>query len=146
MLHADPSPLFEDKVELVASMVQTIVRGRGELSFVSTSHPTKVFSLIQSEKQLDQVMHYLATIQPVEDENKYWQQNIKQIATLLYVTSTVTEELLQTLSSVVKSCICFVVTEEPLSIPAHAQCFKQIQMIHVNPDNYTHLFTEVMKP
>lgn len=146
MLHTDPSPLFEEKVELVASMVQTIVRGRGELSFVSTSHPKKVFSLIQSEIQLDQVMHYLATIQPVEDEDRYWQQNNKQIATLLYVTSTVTEELLQTLSSVVKSCICFVVAEEPLSIAAFAQRFKQIQIIHVNPENYTHLFTEVMKP
>ena len=146
MLHADPSPLFEEKIELVASMVQTIVRARGELSFVSTSHPTKVFPLIQSEKQLDQVMHCLATIQPVEDENVYWQQNAKQIATLLYVTSTVTEELLQTLSSVVKSCICFVVAEEPLSVAAYAQRFKQIQIIHVNPENYTHLFTEVMKP
>ena len=146
MLHADPSPLFEEKIELVASMIQTIVRGRGELSFVSTSRPTKVFSLIQNEKQLDQVMQYLAAVQPGEEENLYWQQNAKQIATLLYVTSTVTEELLQTLSSVVKSCICFVVAEEPPSVAVYAQRFKQIQIIYVNPENYTHLFTEVMKP
>ena len=146
MLHADPSPLFEEKVELVASMVQTIVRGRGELSFVTTGRSTKVFSLIQNEKQLDQVMHHLATVQPVKDEHLYWQQNVKQIATLLYVTSTVNEELLQTLSSVVKSCICFVIAEEPPSVSAYAHRFKQIQIIYVNPENYTHIFTEVMKP
>lgn len=146
MLNADPSPLFEEKIELVASMVQTIVRGRGELSFVSASTPTKVFPLIQSEKQLDQVMHHLAAIKPVENENLYWQQNVKHIATLLYVTSTVSEELLHTLASVVKSCICFVVAEEPPIVSAYAQRFKKIQIIHVNPENYTHLFTEVMKP
>lgn len=146
MLNAGPSPLFEEKIELVASMVQTIVRGRGELSFFSASTPTKVFPLIQSEKQLDQVMHHLAAIKPVENENLYWQQNVKHIATLLYVTSTVSEELLHTLASVVKSCICFVVAEEPPIVSTYAQRFKQIQIIHVNPENYTHLFTEVMKP
>lgn len=146
MLNADPSPLFEEKIELVASMVQTIVRGRGELSFVSTSIPTKVFPLIQSEKQLDQVMHHLAAVKSVENEHIYWQQNVKQIATLLYVTSTVSEELIDTIASVAKSCICFVVAEEPPIVSPYAQRFKQIQIIYVNPKNYTHLFTEVMKP
>lgn len=148
MLNADPSPLFEEKIELVASMVQTIVRGRGDISFVSASTKTKVFPLIQSEKQLDQVMHHLAAVKPVEKAtlNLHELQNFKQISTLLYVTSDLSEELYHTLASVVKSCICFVVADEPLILSEFAQRFKQIQIVHVNPDNYYHLFTEVMKP
>ena len=148
MMYADPSPLFEEKIELVASMVQTIVRGRGDISFVSASTKTKVFPLIQSEKQLDQVMDHLAAVKPVEKAtlNLDGLENFKQISTLLYVTSHLSEELFHTLASVVKSCICFVVTEEPMNLTGIAQRFKQIQIVHVNPNHYYDLFTEVMKP
>lgn len=148
MLNADASPLFEEKIELVASMVQTIVRGRGDISVVSASDQTKVFPLIQSEKQLDQVMHHLAAVKPVADAtvNLRGQQNFKQIATLLYVTSEISEELLHSIASVVKSCICFVVAEQPPNLSELMQQYKQIQIVHVNPGDYYHLFTEVMKP
>lgn len=148
MLNAEASPLFEEKIELVASMIQTIVRGRGDISFVSASNKTKVFPLIQSEKQLDQVMHHLAAVKPVENVivNLHEQQNFKHISTLLYVTSDLSEELYHTLASVVKSCICFVVAEKSPVLSELAQHFKHIQIVHVNPDNYYHLFTEVMRP
>lgn len=148
MLNPDASPLFEEKIELAASMVTAIVRGRGDISFVSTGDKTKVFPLIQSDKQLDQVMHHLAAIKPLENAtiNLRGQQNFKHIATLLYVTSELSEELLHTLANVVKSCICFVVSEQPPILTDNAQRYKQVQVVHVNPNDYYHLFAEVMKP
>ncbi|MFJ7952926.1 DUF58 domain-containing protein [Lysinibacillus sp. NPDC096418] len=148
MLNPDASPLFEEKIELAASMVTAIVRGRGDISFVSTGDKTKVFPLIQSDKQLDQVMHHLAAIKPLENAtiNLRGQQSFKHIATLLYVTSELSEELLHTLANVVKSCICFVVSEQPPILTDNAQRYKQVQVVYVNPNDYYHLFAEVMKP
>lgn len=43
VLDAKKSPMFEEKVELVASMLQMIVQERGDLSFISAGEMTKVF-------------------------------------------------------------------------------------------------------
>lgn len=148
VLHTGKSPLFEEKIELVASMLQTIVGERGDISFVSAGSKTKVFPIIQGNKQLDQVMYHLAAIKPAETVKFQLrdQQVFKHIATLLYVTSEVSDELLHSLASIVKSCICFVVAEQPPMQTELAKRYKQIQVVHVNPTDYYHLFTEVMKP
>ncbi|MFF2179300.1 DUF58 domain-containing protein [Lysinibacillus sp. NPDC058147] len=148
VLHAGKSPLFEEKIELVASMLQTIVGERGDISFTSAGSKTKVFPIIQGNKQLDQVMHHLAAIKPAETVKFQLrnQQVFKHIATLLYVTSEVSDELLHSLATMVKSCICFVVAEQPPMQTELAKRYKQIQVVHVNPTDYYHLFTEVMKP
>ena len=148
VLHAGKSPLFEEKIELVASMLQTIVEERGDISFVSAGSKTKVFPIIQGNKQLDQVMYHLAAIKPAETVKFQFrdQQVFKHVATLLYVTSEVSDELLHALANMVKSCICFVVAEQPPMQTELAKRYKQIQVIHVNPTDYYQLFTEVMKP
>lgn len=148
VLHAGKSPLFEEKIELVASMLQTIVEERGDISFVSAGSKTKVFPIIQGNKQLDQVMHHLAAIKPAETVKFQLQdqQVFKHVATLLYVTSEVSDELLHSLANMVKGCICFVVAEQPPMQTELAKRYKQIQVVHVNPTDYYHLFTEVMKP
>lgn len=148
MLDVGPSPLFEEKVELVASMLSAIVRGRGDISFVSTGVKTKVFSSIQGEKQLDRVMHHLACVKPVENAKYQLRdtQVLQRVATLLYVTSDISDELLHTLGNTVKSCICFVVSQETQARSDVTKRYKHIQVVHVNPTDYYHLFTEVMKP
>ncbi|MFJ7917660.1 MULTISPECIES: DUF58 domain-containing protein [unclassified Lysinibacillus] len=148
VLHAGQSPLFEEKIELVASMLQTIVGERGDISFISAGSNTKVFPIIQGNKQLDQVMHHLAAIKPAETVKFQLrdQQVFKRIATLLYVTSEVSDELLHSLANMVKSCICFVVAEQPPMQTELAKRYRQIHVVHVNPTDYYHLFTEVMKP
>ncbi|MFJ8103668.1 MULTISPECIES: DUF58 domain-containing protein [unclassified Lysinibacillus] len=148
VLHAGKSPLFEEKIELVASMLQTIVGERGDISFVSAGSKTKVFPIIQGNKQLDQVMHHLAAIKPAETVKFQLreQQVFKHVATLLYVTSEVSDELLYSLANMVKSCICFVVAEQPPMQSELAKRYRQIKVVHVNPTDYYHLFTEVMKP
>ncbi|MGE8037496.1 hypothetical protein B1B04_24695 [Lysinibacillus sp. KCTC 33748] len=148
VLHAGKSPLFEEKIELVASMLQTIVKERGDISFVSAGFNTKVFPIIQGNKQLDQVMHHLAAIKPAETVKFQFrdQQVFKHVATLLYVTNEVSDELIHSLANMVKSCICFVVAEEPPMQTNLAKRYRQIQVVHVNPTDYYHLFTEVMKP
>lgn len=148
MLDVGSSPLFEEKVELVASMLSAIVRGRGDISFVSTGVKTKVFSSIQGEKQLDRVMHHLACVKPVENAKYQLRdtQVLQRVATLLYVTSDISDELLHTLGNTVKSCICFVVSQETQARSDVTKRYKHIQVVHVNPTDYYHLFTEVMKP
>ncbi|UPW82846.1 DUF58 domain-containing protein [Lysinibacillus sp. Ag94] len=148
ILHAGKSPLFEEKIELVASMLQTIVGERGDISFVSAGSNTKVFPIIQGNKQLDQVMHHLAAIKPAETVKFQLrdQQVFKHIATLLYVTSEVSDELLHSLANMVKNCICFVVAEQPPMQTELAKRYRQIHVVHVNPTDYYNLFTEVMKP
>ncbi|MFC9541958.1 DUF58 domain-containing protein [Lysinibacillus sp. NPDC056959] len=148
LLHAGKSSLFEEKIELVASMLQTIVKERGDISFVSAGFNTKVFPIIQGNKQLDQVMHHLAAIKPAETVKFQFrdQQLFKHVATLLYITNEVSDELIHSLANMVKSCICFVVAEEPPMQTNLAKRYRQIQVVHVNPTDYYHLFTEVMKP
>lgn len=148
VLHAGKSPLFEEKIELVASMLQTIVEERGDISFVSAGSKTNVFPNIQGNKRLDQVMYHLAAIKPTEDVKFQLrdQQVFKHIATLLYVTSEVSDELLHSLANMVKSCICLVVAERPPMQTELAKRYKQIRVVYVNPTDYYHLFTEVMKP
>lgn len=148
VLDAKKSPMFEEKVELVASMLQMIVQERGDLSFISAGEMTKVFPVIQGEKQLDQIMYHLAAIKPTENVKFrfYDQQSFKQVATLLYVTSDVSEELLHTLANLVKSCICFVVAKQPPVQSELMMRYKHIQIVYVDPTDFYHLFTEVMKP
>ncbi|MET4563235.1 uncharacterized protein (DUF58 family) [Lysinibacillus parviboronicapiens] len=148
VLHTGASPLFEEKVELAASMLQTIVQGRGDISFVSSGAKTKVFPLIQSEKQLDQVMRHLAAIKPTKNVEFQLrnQQSFKQVASLLLVTTDVSDQLLHSLANLAKYCICFVIAERPPSQTEVAKRYKQIQFVHVDPTDYYHLFTEVMKP
>lgn len=148
MLDEGASSLFEEKVELVASMLKAIVQGRGDISFVSTGANTKVFSAIQGEKQLDRVMQHLASVKPVEQANFQLrdQQVFQRVATLLYVTSNISDDLLHTLGNSVKSCICFVVTQQTQVVSDVTKRYKHIQVVYVDPTNYYHLFTEVMKP
>jgi len=148
VLHAEKSPLFEEKIELVASMLQTIVEERGDISFVLAGTNTKVFPIIQGNKQLDQVMYHLAALKPAETVKFQLrdQQVFKHVATLLYVTSEVSDELLHNLANMVKNCICFVVAKEPPMQTELAKRYKQIQLVHVDPTDFYHLFTEVMKP
>lgn len=148
MLDEGASSLFEEKIELVASMLKAIVQGRGDISFVSTGANTKVFSAIQGEKQLDRVMQHLASVNPVEQANFQLRdpQVFQRVATLLYVTSDISDDLLHTLGNSVKSCICFVVTQQTQVVSDVTKRYKHIQVVYVDPTNYYHLFTEVMKP
>ena len=148
MLDEGASPLFEEKIELVASMLKAIVQGRGDISFVSTGAKTKVFSSIHGEKQLDRVMQHLASIKPVENAKNQLrdQQVFQRVATLLYVTSDISDELLHTLSNSVRSCICFVVAQQKQAPSDVTKRYKHIQVVYVDPTDYYHLFAEVMKP
>lgn len=148
ILQADSSLLFEEKIEFVASMLQTIVHGRGEITFITASHQLKKFPLIRSEKQLDEVMQHLATIQPTMHEKMHLldQFQLKNIATLLYVTSHISEQLWLTLANMAQHCICFVVAEQQPVIPKDMRSNKQINIVYVNTNDYYHVFTEVMKP
>lgn len=148
VLDVKKSSMFEEKVELVASMLQMIIQERGDLSFITAGELTKVFPVIQGEKQLDQVMYHLAAIKPAENVKFrfYDQQAFKQVATLLYVTSSVSDELLHTLANIVKSCICFVVAKQPPVQSEHTMRYKHIQVVFVDPTDFYHLFTEVIKP
>jgi len=93
-------------------------------------------------------MHHLAAIKPTEHVKFrfYDQQAFKQVATLLYVTSDVSDELLHTLANIVKSCICFIVTKEPPVQSKLTTRYKHMQIIYVDPTDFYQLFTEVMKP
>jgi len=148
VLDAKKSTLFEDKIELVASMLNMIVQELGDISFIAAGEMTKVFPVIQGEKQLDQVMYYLAAIKPTENVKFrfYDQQAFKQVATLLYVTNEVSDEFLHTLANIVKSCICFVVTKQPPVQSEVTLRYKHIQMVYVDPTDFYHVFTGVMKP
>ncbi|MEK5233541.1 DUF58 domain-containing protein [Lysinibacillus sp. FSL K6-0232] len=148
VLDAKSSPLFEEKIELAASMLQMIVQERGDISFIAAGKTTKVFPVIQGHKQLEQVMHHLAAIKPTEHVKFRFhdQQAFKQVATLFYVTSDVSDELLHTLANIVKSCICFVVAKEPPVQSELMTRYKHMTIIYVNPADFYHLFTEVMKP
>lgn len=147
MLNLENAPLFEEKVELAASILNTIVRSRGDVSLVTMGDEVTTFPVIQSAHQLEKVMYHLASLRPSEDAKSILrgEQYLKQIATLLYVTNSMSEELLHTLASSVKQCICLVVSE---GLPAERvdwHSYKQVRVMYVRPNDYHHLFAEVMR-
>ncbi|ETP69471.1 hypothetical protein G159_07240 [Planococcus glaciei CHR43] len=151
-----PSEKFEIQVELVASILKSIVRSNSSVSYLSIGETRNHFPVIQTEEHLHRIMYHLTKVQPdlekpAEDAGGRELQKI-QASSLLYVTSHLTIEMVKAIQRNVKhlnTCMCLVVTRKgepasPQEEAAHQFArSKGFTVKRVSPDNFSSVFTEV---
>ncbi|MGX9136175.1 DUF58 domain-containing protein [Rummeliibacillus sp. JY-2-4R] len=158
VLDGTPARLFEEKVELCASILSAVVKKHLTISFLSAFEKQSYFGQIQSEDQLQQVMYHLAGVQPkdIHDvEHKYGQNRALIHATMIYfVTTSLTTEwinILKQVSRKSKGVVCFVIraegqiatdSEEKLEAIAKEN---GILIFSLTSKQFTNAFTEVLK-
>ncbi|MGG0655932.1 DUF58 domain-containing protein [Rummeliibacillus pycnus] len=158
VLDGAPSALFEEQVELCASILSAVVSQHLSMSFLFAGEKQSYFDQIQTEEQLQRAMYQLAGIQsqPIEKiEYKYGQNNVLLNATMIYfVTSSLTSEWLNVLKRVSRKsqgAICFIVRAPAQSISEHEQKIVTIAkengilVFPITPQQFANTFTEVLK-
>jgi len=152
------SEKFESQVELVASILQSIVRANSSVAYLSVGHTRNYFPIIQTEEHLQRVMYHLAKVQ--DDLDKPAEQAIGRelqrmnTSSLLYVTSELSVDMVQAIRKNAKSlsnCTCLVIANkgEPLSkkdedVHQFARS-KGFIVRRVSPENFAAVFTEVSR-
>ncbi|MDN7246526.1 DUF58 domain-containing protein [Planococcus shenhongbingii] len=151
-----PSEKFENQVELVASILQAIVRANSSVAYLSVGDTRNYFPVIQTEEHLHRIMYHLTKVQadlekPVEEAANRDLQKI-QASSLLYVTSHLTIDMVKVIQRNVKhlnTCMCLIVMnkgERPSPKDEMAHQFarsKGFIVKRVSPENFASVFTEV---
>lgn len=149
-----PSDKFEIQVELIASIIKSIIGANSSLAYLSIGDTKNYFPVIQTEEQLQRVMYHLAKVQPdleipVEQAVNRELQEI-HASSLLYVTSQLTMEMVKTIQRNVKqlnTCMFLVVavkgekfTSEDEMTYQYARS-KGFLVKRLSPENFTSVFT-----
>lgn len=151
-----PTDKFEIQVELVASLLQSVIRANSTVSYLSVGSSRDHFSLIHTEEHLQRVMYHLAKVQPdlekpVEEAVNRDLLNINATS-MIYVTSKLTVEMIETIQRNVKNlhtCLCLVLAhkgERFSDKDEKAHQFarsKGFVVKRVGPENFATVFTEV---
>lgn len=150
------SDKFELQVELVASILQSIVRANSSVAYLSVGRKSNYFPLVQTQEHLQRVMYHLAKVQsdldkPIDQAIGHELQQMNT-SSLLYVTSHLSAEMIQAIQRNAKNltnCMCIVVSNkgEPLlkkdeEVHQFARA-KGFVVKRVSPENFATVFTEV---
>lgn len=151
-----PTDKFEIQVELVASILRSIVEAKSSVAYLSIGSSRNSFPVIQTEEHLHRVMYYLAKVQPDLEkptEEAVGRDLLKiQSSSLLYVTSMLTIDMIKVIQRNVKNlnaCMCLVVMkkgEKPTRDEEQAIQFARGQgfvVKMVTPENFSSVFMEV---
>jgi uncharacterized protein (DUF58 family) len=150
------SDKFEMQVELVASILQSIVRANSSVAYLSLGNTRDYFPVIQTEEHLHRIMYHLTKVQadlekPVEEAIHRDLQKI-HASSLVYITSHLTIDMVKVIQRNVKhlnTCMCLIVTnkgEVPSAKEETARQFarsKGFIVKCISPDNFPSAFTEV---
>ncbi|TQR19629.1 DUF58 domain-containing protein [Psychrobacillus vulpis] len=158
LLDRTSSPLFEDVVDLTASIMQSIVRHQASSAFLSIGETRVYIPAVQSEEQLQRVMYHLTKVQA--DLSKPMDQlilndsAIRQATSLLYITSNLTYEWLDSIQKTVDNlrvCTCFVVKQKEMKLPKEESSLHQYAAsrgidVHIlTKDRFAQAFLEVSR-
>ncbi|TWT14516.1 DUF58 domain-containing protein [Planomicrobium sp. CPCC 101079] len=152
------SDRFETQIELVASILQTIVRSHSNVAYLSIGKTHDYFPVIQTEEHLQRAMYHLTKVQadlekPVEEVAT---QDLLQVkaSSLLYVTSHLTMDMISSIQRNVKhlnTCMCLVVTNKGEKISSEDEAAHQFArsrgfiVKRIGPENFATVFTEVSR-
>ncbi|BDH63321.1 hypothetical protein MTP04_34510 [Lysinibacillus sp. PLM2] len=141
---------FEEIVDLAASILQSVVKNQGDISFLSYGLTRSYFPNIKTQSQFQKVIQHLATVQPDANETIYTilTKELKNLsaATFLFITSNFSEEMSHFFTkgtSVMRGAICFVVTDGNVIIKRN---YPNLKVIHIGREQFQNAFTEVVKP
>lgn len=149
-----PSDKFEIQVELVASIIQSIIGANSSVAYLSVGKTRNYFPVIQTEEQLQRVMYHLAKVQP--DLEKPVEQAVNRdlqeirASSLLYVTSRLTTDMVKTVQRHVKhlnTCMFLVIAVKGEKLSPEDEMAQQyarskgILIKRLSPENFTSVFT-----
>nr|WP_106781449.1 DUF58 domain-containing protein [Lysinibacillus timonensis] len=141
---------FEDVVDLTASILQSVVKSQGDISFISYGLTRSYFPNIKTQSQYRKVLQHLATVLPDANEPIYTllTKELRNLSssTLLLITSNFTEEMAYFFSNstnLMRGAICFVVSEENQIVKRN---HPNIKVISISKSQFQNAFTEVLKP
>ncbi|MFD1032271.1 DUF58 domain-containing protein [Metaplanococcus flavidus] len=153
-----PSENFESQVELIASLLHSIVRGKSSVAYMSVGNSIDSFPVIHSESHLERVMYHLTKVLPDLDRpaHEVVSRNLQQIraTALIYVTTKLTVEMIEAIRRNIKNlntCMCLVITKKGGKLDKEdeaAHLFatsKGFIVKHVSSENFASVFTEVSR-
>ena len=122
LLDGRESELFEEQVELAASIVEEAGNHQANIAFASVGAETAVFPFIHSADQLREVFVHLAKIRPVhaDEVQSFAYSSLSVAGSVVMVTSHPDWTFLQSMMNFVKnrkSVICFVLVEGGGALP-----------------------------
>lgn len=136
---------FEQSVSLTASLLQTFVKHQSDVMFMTIGAQRRLFPLLQSSTQVEDVMRYLAIVQPETMSSAYRQLShepvVQQVHALVYITTVFDEQMLQFFKLLNKQVTCFVIQREP----QQTKVLQQIRVVYVQPTNFERVLMEVAK-
>lgn len=152
-LDRSTQPKFEEAVELTASILQSMVKKRSDIVFLSAGETRLLYPAIRTESQLQKVMQHLAVVgcdsqHSIEAILKP-EQKLLQRSVLVIVTSELNEQLrafLMSSSKFSRTVICFVVVDEEQLIEGQQHTYANNKVIHVTTEMFPVAFAEVIKP
>lgn len=158
VLDESPSDVFEEQVELCASILTAVVHQHFTMSFLSAGTKPAFFDQIQTEEQLQKALYYLAAVQPNATEEvarKYDQNRLLIHAAMLYfVTGALTIQwitILKKISTKSQQVICFIVRDPKTSVSEHEEKVEMmakengILVFPISHKQFPNAFTEVLK-
>lgn len=146
---------FEQAVSLTASIMQSIVKHQGEVSFATAGEKRVYMPLVRTDGQLEKVMRHLAVIEVNGEDtasaivrSRY--ERLNQ-SILIIITGEFTKECQQLLLSSaqhVRAIICFVVVtlDELKSMANTYRTIGQNRVVYLTEDMFNQAFTEVNRP
>ncbi|MEO4055478.1 DUF58 domain-containing protein [Solibacillus sp. CAU 1738] len=154
-LQQNSSKLFEEAVDLTASIMKIIVKNRVDVSFATAGENRLNMPFVRTESQLEKVMQHLAVVE-ANGENTAatllrGDQKELSRSVLVIVTGELTKdckEVLMDSAKYTRAVICFVVvTKEQLkTIDAPQRTIGQSRVVYLTEDMFSQAFTEVNKP
>lgn len=152
-LDRSSQPKFEEAVELTASILQSMVKKRSDVVFLSAGETRSLYPAIRTESQLQKVMQHLAVVdcdsqRSIEAILKP-EQKLLQRSVLVIVTSELNEQLrtfLMSSSKFSRAVICFVVVNKEQLIEGQQHTYANNTIVHVTTEMFPAAFAEVIKP
>lgn len=139
---------FEAAVDLAASIVKSAVRNHNDIAFISGGDAKLYYPSIQTQMQLEQVLHHLAIVQPngvpLQDSFKGKERQLSK-SILIIVAGDITKPLLQVLQKdvpVSNQVICFITA--PIKTD-NVKVAPNCKLITVEREQYAKVFSEVNK-
>ncbi|WP_391117580.1 DUF58 domain-containing protein [Psychrobacillus sp. L3] len=156
LMDRSPSPLFEDIVDLTASIMQAIVRNHSLSAFLSIGETRLYIPTVQNEEQLHRVLYHLTKVQadlkqPIE-QVLVNDSSLAQTTSLLYITSNLSYEWIESIQKTANNlrvCTCFLVKQKDLKLTRDEIAFHQyaasrrINIQIITKERFARAFLEV---
>lgn len=141
---------FEEVVDLSASILRTVVKNQGDISFLSYGNTRSFFPNVKTQSQFQKVLKHLATVMPDANESIYsiLTKELKSLnsSTFIFITGNFTDELshfFMNSSNLMRGAICFVLNDGGGMTKRN---YPNVKVISLSKEHFKNAFTEVSKP